>query len=316
MEGCDQNKVFVGGLAWETTEDVLKEYFGFYGNVVDAVIVKDRINGSSRGFGFVSFSESSVLSKVMGESHKILGRTVDVKKAVRRSAQNQNQQEQNREFNRTNGITNNNDNLKTKKIFVGGLPAEITEEGFKGYFEKFGKIIDVVVMHDNITRRPRGFGFITFDAEDSVEEVIQKSFHELGGKLVEVKKAIPKDDNNVSGGNGFNSNLPHVPGYDLFSYDGYPNGTGVYGGAYYGGINYGLGPISPWGAPTMLTMRGTLNPYIAPFYPSYMNNRRGLMGMAANGYNETGSAPSDKLSKLSIGSDHHEEDVTLSQIDG
>lgn len=237
---------------------------------------------------------------------------VDVKKAVRRNVQNQNQQEQNRGFNRTNGITDNNDNLKTKKIFVGGLLAETTEEDFKDYFEKFGKVIDVVVMHDNITRRPRGFGFITFDAEDSVEEVMRKSFHELGGKLVEVKKAIPKDDNNVSGGNGFNSYSPHVPKYDLLSYGGYPYGAGVYGGAYYGGINYGLGPISPWGAPTMLTMRGTLNPYYTPFYPAYMNTGRGLMDMAANGHNgKMVSAPSDKLSKLGIRSDHHE-DVALS----
>ncbi|GJR43100.1 hypothetical protein Tco_1311203 [Tanacetum coccineum] len=65
------------------------------------------------------------------------------------------------------------------------------------------------------------------------------------------------------------------------------------------------------GAPMMLTLRGTPNPYYAPFYSTYMNDGYGLMGMAANGYNETRSASSDKLSKLSIGSDHHEEDVTF-----
>ncbi|GJZ57135.1 hypothetical protein Tco_0612629 [Tanacetum coccineum] len=50
----------------------------------------------------------------------------------------------------------------------------------------------------------------------------------------------------------------------------------------------------------MLTVRGTPNPYYAPFYSAYMNNGCGLMGMAANGYDETGRALSDKLSKLSI----------------
>ncbi|GKC70180.1 hypothetical protein Tco_1116063, partial [Tanacetum coccineum] len=39
----------------------------------------------------------------------------------------------------------------------------------------------------------------------------------------------------------------------------------------------------------------------APFYSTYMNNGCGLMGMAANGYDETGCALSAKLSKLSIG---------------
>ncbi|GJS50065.1 hypothetical protein Tco_0600186 [Tanacetum coccineum] len=59
--------------------------------------------------------------------------------------------------------------------------------------------------------------------------------------------------------------------------------------------------VSPWGAPMMLTVRGTPNPYYAPFYSTYMNNGCGLMGMAANGYDETGCALSAKLSKLSIG---------------
>ncbi|PWA86257.1 Preprotein translocase subunit SCY2, chloroplastic [Artemisia annua] len=49
----------------------------------------------------------------------------------------------------------------------------------------------------------------------------------------------------------------------------------------------------------MLTMRGTPNPYYTNFYPTYMNNGCGLMGIAANDYNVImGSAPIDKLSNL------------------
>ncbi|CAH1426765.1 unnamed protein product [Lactuca virosa] len=90
-------------------------------------------------------------------------------------------------------------------------------------------------MHDNITDRPRGFGFITFDSEDSVEQVMQKNFHELCGKLVEVKKVVPKDDNcGVGGGSGINNYLSGGNGignYFVSVYGGYPYG-------YYRGFNY------------------------------------------------------------------------------
>ena len=66
-------------------------------------------------------------------------------------------------------------NIRTKKIFVGGLSANLTEDDFKFYFEKFGRITDVVVMHDNVTHRPCRFGFITFETEDLVEDVMQKN---------------------------------------------------------------------------------------------------------------------------------------------
>lgn len=47
------SRLFVGGLAWETTADDLREAFGAFGTVTDAVIVMDRGTGRSRGFGFV-----------------------------------------------------------------------------------------------------------------------------------------------------------------------------------------------------------------------------------------------------------------------
>ncbi|EPS64463.1 hypothetical protein M569_10319, partial [Genlisea aurea] len=149
---------------------------------------------------------------------------VEVKKAIPKSEQ-QNQQLHHRGSSRNLSRANYraNDQFRTKKIFVGGLSASLTEEEFRRYFEKFGRINDVVVMHDNMTHRPRGFGFITFDSEDSVEEVMQTNFHELSGKLVEVKRAIPKDGTSSSG-NTYNAGLSsgRSPSFSPYQQVGYP----------------------------------------------------------------------------------------------
>jgi len=51
------NKLFVGGLAWETTDAGLRQAFEQYGSIVEAVVVTDRQTGQSRGFGFVTYGE-------------------------------------------------------------------------------------------------------------------------------------------------------------------------------------------------------------------------------------------------------------------
>ncbi|WOG86216.1 hypothetical protein DCAR_0205417 [Daucus carota subsp. sativus] len=82
----------------------------------------------------------------------------------------------------------------TKTIFVGGLSSTVTENDLMDYFYQFGTITNVKVMYDHFTQRPRGFGFITFDSEEAVDEVLHwTSFHELNGKMAKVKRAIPKD---------------------------------------------------------------------------------------------------------------------------
>lgn len=69
-------KVFVGGISWETNEERLREYFQTFGQVVEALIMKDRTTGRPRGFGFVVFSDTSVAEIVIRERHTIDGRTV------------------------------------------------------------------------------------------------------------------------------------------------------------------------------------------------------------------------------------------------
>lgn len=49
-------KLFVGGIAWATTDDSLKNYFSQFGTVVSATVIKDKYTGRSKGFGFVEMS--------------------------------------------------------------------------------------------------------------------------------------------------------------------------------------------------------------------------------------------------------------------
>lgn len=72
----DQGKLFIGGIPWDTSDEKLKEYFGKYGEVVQAVVMRDKTTGRPRGFGFVVFSDPSVLDAVLHEEHIIDGRMV------------------------------------------------------------------------------------------------------------------------------------------------------------------------------------------------------------------------------------------------
>lgn len=58
-------KLFVGGLSWGTTDDVLREGFASAGTVVSASVIFDRMTGRSKGFGFVEMSTPEEASKAI-----------------------------------------------------------------------------------------------------------------------------------------------------------------------------------------------------------------------------------------------------------
>ena len=50
-------KLYVGGLAYSTTDKELEEFFATQGKVVSATVIKDRFGGQSKGFGFVEMED-------------------------------------------------------------------------------------------------------------------------------------------------------------------------------------------------------------------------------------------------------------------
>ena len=52
-------RLYVGNLAYSTTEESLRARFAEFGNVASAMVVIDRMSGRSRGFGFVEFQDDN-----------------------------------------------------------------------------------------------------------------------------------------------------------------------------------------------------------------------------------------------------------------
>jgi len=190
-------KMFIGGLNWETTDESLRNYFSTFGEVVECTVMRDGATGRSRGFGFLTFKDPKVVNTVMVKEHYLDGKIVsplsfasfqrysplqiDPKRAIPREEQE-----------------------RTAKIFVGGVSPEATEEVFRDFFSKFGRVIDATLMMDKDTMRPRGFGFVTFDGDAAVERTLANQPLLILGKQVEVKRAEPRgnmhDDGSGRGG--------------------------------------------------------------------------------------------------------------------
>jgi len=76
-------KLFIGNISWDASDADLNELFSQYGAVEEAVIVKDKFSGRSKGFGFVTFTNDEDADKAMAEAegYELKGRAIAVKVA-------------------------------------------------------------------------------------------------------------------------------------------------------------------------------------------------------------------------------------------
>jgi len=76
-------KLYVGNLPWSIDDKALKELFTSYGDIEEAVLIKDKYSGRSKGFGFVTFSDDAAAEKAIAEMHEkeVEGRPLTVSEA-------------------------------------------------------------------------------------------------------------------------------------------------------------------------------------------------------------------------------------------
>lgn len=173
-------KMFIGGLSAITTEDSLRAFFSQFGEVVDAIVMRDPATKRSRGFGFISFSDISAVDKAMDKNarpHIIDGKTVDSKRALPRPESGKGEA-----------------GSSVKKIFVGGLKENHDENNLTEHFSQFGNVVSVKILTDKNTGRKRGFAFVEFDDYDAVDKAVLHKNHTINFVLVDVKKSMYKQE--------------------------------------------------------------------------------------------------------------------------
>ena len=114
------NRLFVGGLSATTTEANLTAYFGRYGDIKRAIIMKNMSTGASKCFGFVECQKDSTVIAILAEkNHALNGRQIDVNHAFKRTKETAEQWRL---------------ALNKRKLFVTGLKPSITKQHLKTYF--------------------------------------------------------------------------------------------------------------------------------------------------------------------------------------
>ncbi|XP_044285965.1 RNA-binding protein Musashi homolog 2 isoform X3 [Varanus komodoensis] len=255
----DPGKMFIGGLSWQTSPDNLRDYFSKFGDIRECMVMRDPTTKRSRGFGFVTFADPASVDKVLAQPHHELdSKTIDPKVAFPRRAQPKMVTRTKKIF--VGGLSANTVVEDVKQyfeqfgkvsasptfppipkillIFTGAWKSYLSKFQvlLKGYFDRAPQVEDAMLMFDKTTNRHRGFGFVTFENEDVVEKVCEIHFHEINNKMVECKKAQPKEVMFPPGTRGRARGLPYT--MDAFMLGmgmlGYPNFVATYGRGYPG----------------------------------------------------------------------------------
>lgn len=215
-QALENRKLVILGLPWDTDEETLQQYFSQFGALEEAVIMKDRSTGKSRGFGFVTFLHYSDAQHVAVTDHQVDGRRCEAKFALQRG-----------------GGTPN----RTTRIFVARIPSAVSDQQFRSYFEQFGIVQDAYMPKDAFKQGHRGIGFVTYASVEPVEHVMA-STHTLNGQELAIDRATPKEKPGASHAQStkkltLQQQLASTlsPTHSL-SHSGYSSGGTLFGGPY------------------------------------------------------------------------------------
>lgn len=180
-------KIYVGNLKEDTDEDKLKEYFGQYGEIQETKLIRYP-DGKSRKCAFITFNDCDVVDNILFnfESHNIDTKTVDVRRAIPRED--------------PDPLAH----IRTKKLFVGGLKDNQTEEDIKTALATFIPFepTSIRLMREKETNRFKGFAFVNFENENIVDKLFLIRKIIIKEQPAEMKKAAEMGGGGPGGGRG------------------------------------------------------------------------------------------------------------------
>lgn len=157
----DDCKLYVGNLPHSVGDATIRSMFSKYGPILHATVLMDLVTGTSRGYGFVHFT-NTVDAKIAKE--EMSGKLIDGRPLVVRlrseapGAQRLRSQ-----------LSNEPDD---SKLYVAHLPPDATEGGLRKLFEDYGHVTDVKLIIDKETGMARGYGFVNMRTADDASKAM------------------------------------------------------------------------------------------------------------------------------------------------
>ncbi|KAG8371048.1 hypothetical protein BUALT_Bualt13G0046400 [Buddleja alternifolia] len=178
-------KIFVHGLGWEASTETITSVFGKYGEIEDCKVVKDKVSGKSKGYGFILFKHRGGARKALKEPQKMIeGRMASCQLAsagpvhtpppaavAAVSAPPVSEYTQ-------------------RKIYVSNVSAELDPKKLLEYFSKFGEIEDGPLGLDKQTGKPRGFCLFVYKSLESAKKALEEPHKTFEGQILHCQKAV------------------------------------------------------------------------------------------------------------------------------
>ncbi|KAK7291107.1 hypothetical protein RIF29_05998 [Crotalaria pallida] len=169
------NNVYVKNLSESMMDDDIKKFFGEYGTITSAVVMRDG-DGKSKCFGFVNFENPDDAAKAV---EALNGKKFDDKEWYVGKAQKKSEREQELKGRFEQSIRETVDKYQGVNLYLKNLDDTISDEKLKELFSEYGTITSYKVMRDP-SGVSRGSGFVAF----STPEEASRALAEMNGKMI------------------------------------------------------------------------------------------------------------------------------------
>ncbi|KAF3554415.1 hypothetical protein F2Q69_00011081 [Brassica cretica] len=184
-------KLFVGNLPFNVDSAQLAQLFESAGNVEMVEVIYDKVTGRSRGFGFVTMSS---VSEVEAAAQQFNGYELDGRQLRVNAGPPPPKREDS--FSRGprssfgGGGGGGGGGGSGNRVYVGNLSWGVDDMALESLFGEQGKVVEARVIYDRDSGRSKGFGFVTYNSAQEVQNAIQTlNGADLDGRQIRVSEA-------------------------------------------------------------------------------------------------------------------------------
>uniref|UniRef100_A0A1J3JCY4 UBP1-associated protein 2C n=1 Tax=Noccaea caerulescens TaxID=107243 RepID=A0A1J3JCY4_NOCCA len=168
-------KLFIRGLAADTTSEGLRSLFSNYGDLEEAIVILDKVTGKSKGYGFVTFMHVDGAMLALKEPSK----KIDGRVTVTQLAASGNQ-----------GAVSQVSDISMRKIYVANVPFDMPADRLLNHFLAYGDVEEGPLGFDKITGKSRGFALFVYKTAEGAQTALAEPTKVIDGKHLQCKLAV------------------------------------------------------------------------------------------------------------------------------